>query len=249
MSEIINFLSTLLNRPITADMPIRLSSAQRARFNAWLHSRGYPLADSQLKGDFILQKLNLSANGCEKAIYPVKEHHSEGENEFKGCIGIDLQSVDEISNGINVHDFKSDETLIRMFTDRELSYAQTKPNAVETLAGLWAAKEAIRKCADINEFSLDRMRELEILPDHYGKPQCNPFSISISHSAGFAVAVAIKNTELITNAQREKLGSLGDPNMQNFQKGSGLVSNEFIILGLLAFATAIFVVLKFNGNI
>lgn len=106
-------------------------------------------------------------------------------------VGIDIQAIDELMAGVaNRDDFKGDPELLRLFTMRELSYAQSRPGPSETLAGLFAAKEAMRKCLGGASIDAEAFRALEVLPDEYGRPVAAGFSLSISHSGNFAIAVA-----------------------------------------------------------
>jgi holo-[acyl-carrier protein] synthase len=80
------------------------------------------------------------------------------------------------------------------FTKEELEYAFSKDNAEESLAGMFCAKEAIRKT--ISKPVL--MRNIKITHAKDGKPTAkvegskNTFRISISHTKDSAIAIALK---------------------------------------------------------
>jgi hypothetical protein len=92
-------------------------------------------------------------------------------------------------------DPKLDPEMLAMFTMRELSYAQSKPNPAQTLAGIFAAKEAVLKSS--NEHA--NISKLEVLPNLDGKPLIEGYAISISHSKDYVVAIAIHTGENLHN--------------------------------------------------
>lgn len=191
------FLGTLLNRQLTASTLLRLSSAQRARFNAWLHERGVEVQDQRLSGEFTIAELvgDGSANTAT-APTPALLSLAPTTSIMAGStleVGLDIQSVAELTAGINMLDLKADGQMTRMFTARELSYAQAKPYPGETITGLFAAKEAIRKCLGGPAWTPEEFRAIEVLPDEDGRPMFAGFSISISHSAGIAAAIACRS--------------------------------------------------------
>ncbi len=90
----------------------------------------------------------------------------------------------------------------RVLTDAEAAYVRGRP---ETLAGRWAAKEAISKVLGLGVRGVG-WREIEILPNWAGAPQVRlharaaaraaalglgEVTVSISHERHMAVAVAI----------------------------------------------------------
>lgn len=191
-----DYLGKLLNRPVTADTTLRLSSAQRARFNGWLHNQGMVADAARLAGEFTLTALLSGAGSAVAAAGAAPP--SAVSSSTAGALGIDIQSISELMAGKRGNDFKADAELLRLFTLQELSYAQARPHPGETLAGLFAAKEAIRKCIGGPTLSTEAFRALEVLPDDSGRPVAAGYDISISHSGDFAVAVACR-----TRAQAE----------------------------------------------
>ena len=94
----------------------------------------------------------------------------------------------------------SDIYLSKLFTTCELDYCfeQTPPS--NSLAGKFAAKEAVIKLLSNQGINISHLREIEILNDGSGKPFVNSsplehihdkISLSISHDGGFAVAIAL----------------------------------------------------------
>ena len=185
----VDYLSKLLNRPLTPESALRLSSAQRARFQAWLHDQGMRSDDARLAAEFQLSTLfssTASAVDTETTVAP----SDVGMDASAPAVGIDIQSIGELLANIAGNDFKADPELTRLFTMRELSYAQARSDRDETLAGVFAAKEAIRKCIGTPSLSQEDFRALEVLPDANGRPTAPGYAVSISHSGDFAIAVA-----------------------------------------------------------
>jgi phosphopantetheine--protein transferase-like protein len=186
------YLSSLLNRPVTAAQSVSLSSAQRARFIGWLESNG--MAVDSLTIPAILDVAEL---GRQLTVAPAERDRPRSSSlpldqmnmrALRG-IGIDIQSVAELVKPESRNDLKGDVELCAIFTLRELSYAEAKADPAQTLAGIFAAKEAARKADPV---LLRRpLTDIEILPDADGAPQLPGFAISISHSSGIAIAIAI----------------------------------------------------------
>ena len=185
------YFSKLLNTSVEETTAIRLSSSQSARAHAWLKSNNINFDNLSLRGGFTIKQLiggvksefvKLNTNSNE-----IKHVTSELHNHINSYIGVDIQSICELfPNGLPM-DPKSDNELLGMFTIKELSYAQSKGHPLQTLTGIFAAKEATLKCTQ-NKFNLT---DIEILPDQNGKPSLEGFSISISHSQDYAVAIAV----------------------------------------------------------
>jgi holo-[acyl-carrier protein] synthase len=109
-------------------------------------------------------------------------------------IGIDIVDVSRIEALKRRHGI---HFLRRVFTDWEIMYAERKKRSSETLAGRFAAKEAVFKALGDPKLN---WKDVEILNDKEGKPCCVILSpqgkkidvhISISHVKNYAVANAI----------------------------------------------------------
>jgi phosphopantetheine--protein transferase-like protein len=189
---LIEYLSTLLNRPVSAGERVNLSSAQRARLVGWLEASGHTVASGAVPAVLEVSQLERSLSAVA-AMPELKLSSRFTPNRAMALpargIGIDIQSVAELVKLEPTHDLKGDAELRAIFTLRELSYAESRGAAADTLAGIFAAKEAIRK-ADPAMLRLP-LTDIEILPDEQGAPQFRGFAISISHSAGIAIAIAI----------------------------------------------------------
>lgn len=193
------YFSKLLNIEVDENTVIRLSSSQSARAHAWLKSNNFNVDKLSLGSGFILHQL-IDGVKSETILANIKSTEikhvsSVSNNHSNNYIGIDIQSIRELfPSGLPI-DPKSDIELLGMFTMKELSYAQSKGYPLQTLTGIYAAKEAAQKCTH-NKINFT---DIEILPDHNGKPSVNGFSVSISHSQDYAVAIAVCDTKNISN--------------------------------------------------
>ncbi len=110
----------------------------------------------------------------------------ERETTYYG-IGIDIESIESlpVAEDIRAHEFYR-----TTFTQREISHCLLNGDAISSLAGRYAAKEAIIK-ADARYANVP-LDQIEITTNANGAPIFPGFLISISHAAGVAVAVAIR---------------------------------------------------------
>lgn len=115
--------------------------------------------------------------------------------------GIDIIEIDRIRNAIN----KNNRFIERIFTENEILYIESKNNSANTIAGLFAAKEAVSKAlgSGISGF---KWTDIEVYSESSGKPSIRLYKkakeqaekkgisniyISISHSKNDAIAFAI----------------------------------------------------------
>lgn len=117
-------------------------------------------------------------------------------------IGTDIVEIARIEAALSRH---QDRFLNRLLTDQERSYWSEHGSRVESLAGLWAAKEAVAKALGTG-FRQFGLTDLEIIHDQLGGPQvilrggadqraqalgvCHVL-VSIAHSQGHATAFAL----------------------------------------------------------
>lgn len=116
-------------------------------------------------------------------------------------IGIDIIEIKRVEDAIK----NNPKFLSKMFTDNEIKYFESKNFKVDTIAGNFAAKEAISKSigTGIRDF---KFRDIEVLRDKLGKPIVKMYNnlekicidynvreikVSISHCKEYAVANAI----------------------------------------------------------
>lgn len=80
-------------------------------------------------------------------------------------IGTDIVKVERIAQSIA----RTKNFLPGLFTSKELEYFKSKNNNVETIAGAFAAKEAVSKSLGTG-FRGFRLKDIEIVHDELGKP-------------------------------------------------------------------------------
>lgn len=116
-------------------------------------------------------------------------------------IGIDIVEIKRIEDALN----KNKRFLDKLFTKEEIKYFESRNFKIETIAGNFAAKEAISKAmgTGIRNFNFT---DIEILRNELGKPIVKTYNnlnkmcidynvleikVSISHSDNYAVSNAI----------------------------------------------------------
>ncbi len=117
--------------------------------------------------------------------------------------GIDLVDCPRIEDMLSRH---GKRFLSRIFTKAEQQYAQKNKNKIEKLAGRFAAKEAVLKMMGTGWIGKIAWTDIEIINNPTGKPEVkltgevkkiaqklgiNQMSISITHTANFAIASAV----------------------------------------------------------
>lgn len=120
-------------------------------------------------------------------------------------IGVDIIEIDRIEKVLD----RTPRFLDRNFTEKEIEYFKQNNFRYESIAGNFAAKEAISKAIGTGVRGF-RLRDIEILRDDLGKPFVNTYNnlneicikysvkeikVSISHSENYAVANSIVITE------------------------------------------------------
>ncbi len=171
-----------------------LSSAQKARVIAWADTNGISLNSD-----------NTSSKTSSATPPPTANRH-QISSKTELSVGIDIQSCSELFPE-RIKDLKGSEELLKIFTLREIAYAENKPDAFTTLTGLFAAKEAVIKA---NNLSPKKLNEIEIQFNEDGKPFLSHYEISISHSLDFAIAVAVSkillgNSDVNTQTSEKKI--------------------------------------------
>ncbi len=117
--------------------------------------------------------------------------------------GIDLVDFRRIEEMINRH---GSRFLDRIFTQTEQQQASVIKNRIERLAGRFAAKEAILKLLGTGWRGKIAWTDIEVVNNRFGQPQVNldgevkkiaskmrvrDISLSITHTANFAIASAV----------------------------------------------------------
>ena len=129
-------------------------------------------------------------------------------------IGIDIQEIAELPDCI---DYWEDEFYNTKFTKEEIAYCLSKTNVKQSFAGIYSCKEALIKIDRNLKWS-----ELNISYDFDGKPRFNNYSISISHSGFYSVAVAIKSelVSQISNSKGVESDQLGQKIVNKYELGN-----------------------------
>jgi holo-[acyl-carrier protein] synthase len=121
--------------------------------------------------------------------------------------GIDLVDCPRIEEMVARH---GERFVQRIFTAAEQAYAEANKNKIEKLAGRFAAKEAILKLMGTGWRGKIAWTDIEIINNSSGQPEVTldgevekiadklgikHISISITHTANFAIASAVALTE------------------------------------------------------
>lgn len=115
-------------------------------------------------------------------------------------VGTDIVEVSRIERAIN----RTQNFVKKAFTEKEQDYFKLRGNKSETIAGYFAAKEAVSKALGTG-FRKFGLRDIEIINDNLGKPkvilsekiiqifELKDFKIhiSISHTSNNAVAFVV----------------------------------------------------------
>jgi holo-[acyl-carrier protein] synthase len=117
--------------------------------------------------------------------------------------GIDLVDCPRIEAMIERH---GERFIQRVFTAAEQAYAESNKNKIEKLAGRFAAKEAILKLVGTGWRGKIAWTDIEIINNSSGQPEVTlggevekiadklgikHISVSITHTANFAIASAV----------------------------------------------------------
>lgn len=120
-------------------------------------------------------------------------------------IGVDIVEIERIKDAID----KNSRFLYRFFTEDEIEYFKSKNFKTETIAGNFAAKEAVSKSIGTGIRGYE-FKDIEITRNSLGKPIVKIYNnlkqicidynvldikVSISHSEKYAVANAIAITK------------------------------------------------------
>lgn len=159
-------------------------------------------------------------------------------------IGIDVVDLSTFQKKLS-----KDLFLENIFTENELAYAKNKQNFLQTLGGIFAAKEAIVKALDL-ELSYILSKRIEILHNKNGKPYYkvdnNIFNngLSISHSGNYAISVCHKEGYVLNNKdfhyllkKRDRETNKGDYGRIAFWGGSKGMAGSIYMSSMAALRT------------
>ena len=115
-------------------------------------------------------------------------------------VGVDVVEIPRLQRAM---DEWGETFLHKIFTDREIAYAQAKQSPTPHIAGRFAVKEAVAKALATGWSSGFRWKDVEIENDPSGKPAVvlhgrvrellkgSKVLVSLSHSENIVVAFAI----------------------------------------------------------
>tara|TARA_B100000780_G_C21086195_1_gene437589 strand:- start:121 stop:906 length:786 start_codon:yes stop_codon:yes gene_type:complete len=219
------------------------SSLLLHRMYAKLASEGFILEDPasiETFGDFIMalsdEKDNLlnDSSGIGNIDKKIKSNGRKLINPILS-VGVDIESVSSLEYS---DEYSSNIFYTENFTNDEIQYCVSKPNPQQSFTALFATKEAIIK-AD-NSYKKVKFNAINIKHNEIDKPSFKDFSISISHSEEYVVAVAIKlDSHNLPNLIENEIYKLLNKNKIRLNKV--LVFITTISIGFLS----IFLLMKF----
>lgn len=204
LQEIVSELLKVPLETIDASTPFSgmlANSLGRARLDAALRSRmgivNQGVYTVKTFGDLCLlagAEVGAEVSGKADGASAVPSHPPRsaptGSSGAGFAVGVDIQSVAAMPEAT---DYWEAEFYRQHFTRQEIAYALLQPSPRESFAAMWCAKEALRK-ADDRWLETD-WQLTEVVHTSTGKPtlisgeQTIPFTVSLSHTEGLAVAV------------------------------------------------------------
>ncbi|MEO5967188.1 MAG: 4'-phosphopantetheinyl transferase superfamily protein [Ferruginibacter sp.] len=152
-----------------------------------------------------LADLEKTLSGDETNSFITNEPLISITEEIKSTfpVGIDIENVIEMPI---TDDFRTHEFYKQNFSNSEISYCILQSDPYASFCGLFSVKEAIVK-AD-NSYKNLGFNKIVIFHSENNKPNFSGFSISISHSDTFSIAIAIKNNSNFKNpTQNDNIAS------------------------------------------
>ena len=188
--EIIDIINRITGKVFDANSEIKLSSAQQYAFITLCKKNGKKINKKLINNTFKIQNIlsnevNFKTKKIQHTVKKNNDSKSRNINKNNFAVGIDIQNIDEFIKLIEGKNLKKSDFIKDYFTDQEIAYSESRPDAMETICGIYSAKESIRKTGNKNDF-----KKIEIIHTN-GRPTFKNYYISISHSAGVCVAVCI----------------------------------------------------------
>jgi phosphopantetheinyl transferase (holo-ACP synthase) len=189
IKEIVSVFIKVPPEQIGAGTPIGRAALQSSillhRMYARLGEEGVVVSDyAEIK---VFGDLMRRQGGADASVSVAAAHVYPGEPAGAPGIGIDIEEIAALPR---VADLRMESFYVQNFTPGEISYCILQADPYASLAGLWAAKEAIVK-AD-GQYRNRPFQTIEIGHSGDGKPVFPGFGLSISHSGGMAVAAAVR---------------------------------------------------------
>lgn len=223
------------------DHTVIKSSLLLHRMFAALAKEGYLLEDPasiETFGDFeqaISEEIDSppSIQNSEKE----KETHHSNKKEAQSIfsVGIDIEKVSSLEE---TDDYFNNSFYLENFSFDEIKHCTSRANAQQSFAALFATKEAIIK-AD-NSYKKTKFKNINVSHNELNKPYFKDFSISISHTEDFVVAVAVKlNSNILVDSIKYTNINYMNQNDTDIIKALKILTS--LGLGILS----IFLILKF----
>lgn len=200
--KLLAYVSRMTGEPVSAGAQVILSSTQRVQLIGWLNAQGVAADINAFKSNLIaVDRLLAIAAGSDVAGAPanastptrkpaaVRKTYSVAAAPAMLGVGIDIQPLSAMPEA---SDYRTDSFYKGNFSARELAHCIEKGSPRESLAGIWAAKEAAIKAGAADRNEKGQLAEIEITHDAAGAPSYPGCLVSISHEAGIAVAVCIR---------------------------------------------------------
>jgi phosphopantetheinyl transferase (holo-ACP synthase) len=221
-----DYLTRLAGSEVTIETPLQLSSAKIGAAESWLRRQAIAYNRGALvSGRFTLAQLLAGGEDSSPAEGAPAPRRAGGEPATAGPdIGIDIEARSSLPDA---GDFRTHPFYVDNFTAREIAHCLERRDPKESLCGLWAAKEAIRKLGGAPGI-VTSLKALEIVHDHAGCPGFPGVALSISHAGELAVAVACR-------APAVQASPPGAPSL-----GLGVAALALSLLALAAAILAIF---------
>ena len=193
MLEVIKKINTTLKTNISAESFNKLSSFECHLMVSILREFGYEIKMEQVIKGFILKNIIENTSPNVQIINESKQPGLENDQlsaqnwpTNDNSMGIDIVNIKEFRNKIDNQDLREISFVNDIFFDSEIAYSIMQSDPIETLAGIFAAKEAVLKATH----NYSNICEIKISRDTFGAPTCPGCTLSISHENDYAVAVA-----------------------------------------------------------
>lgn len=165
---------------------VRLSSHQHAVVSSLCRRDAVPVNFDHLgDGVTVRQMLGLVSLGSTYPSDPATEpdgvHRASRTSAGLGC---DIQCLEEFRRTVKSTDFKASAFLVDVMVPEEISYCEGQTDPVESLCGVFAAKEAVVKAGHDGPLRAIRVQHMD------GAPMVKGYAVSIAHSGQYCVAVA-----------------------------------------------------------
>jgi len=219
------------------------NSVSTDRFRSELKKRGIKWDGSDIIFSDLINK-NIENSNSNSSI---NQNSSILDIEVKSSIsglstckvGIDIQEINELPDS---RDFWEDDFYKSKFTSEEIAYCVTKDNPKQSFSGLYSCKEALIKSDNNLNWG-----SINILHNENGKPIFENYSISISHSGLYSIAIAfrVEIGNQINETTNSNIFFLQNPiTNENFESKETPKIKSNLILYLLVFTILFYILYK-----